>query len=121
MGHGIEEAPDIRVKHQSALRRRQPLTGTSYPFRYLEIGLNLKELATVFLASASRLISSRRMAERILATAANAVDHAVERRVLLVDRIVRIHQVFFRRNLIGARLPVADRRIRQQLLARVRR
>jgi small-conductance mechanosensitive channel len=44
-----------------------------------------------------------------LATAANAVDHTVERRVLLVDWIVRIHQVFLRGHLIGARLAVADR------------
>src|SRR5882672_9622805 len=43
-----------------------------------------------------------------LATAANAVDHAVERRVLLVDRIVWIHQAFLRGHLIGARLSVAD-------------
>src|SRR6266850_3588310 len=57
-----------------------------------------------------------------LATAANAVDHAVERRVLLVDRIVWIHQVLLRGHLIGARLSMADRcGIRQQLLARVRR
>jgi len=48
-------------------------------------------------------ISSRRMAERIFSTAANAVDHPVERRVLPVDWIVRIHQVCSR-HLIGARL-----------------
>src|SRR2546426_981274 len=62
--------PKVRQRHSvtPALRRRQPLTGTSYPFRYSEIGLNLKELATVFLASASRLISSRRMAERIFSS-----------------------------------------------------
>src|SRR6267378_8431693 len=35
-----------------------------------------------------------------LATTANAVDHAVERRVLLVDRIVWIHQVLLRGHLI---------------------
>src|SRR6202022_3512386 len=64
----------------------------------------------------------REVRGRYLATAANAVDHAVERRVLLVDWIVRIHQVFLRGHLIGARLAVADRcGIRQQLLARVRR
>src|SRR6266851_4815974 len=57
-----------------------------------------------------------------LATAANAVDHAVERCVLAIDWIVRIHQVFLRWHLIGARLAVADRcGIRQQLLARVHR
>jgi hypothetical protein len=57
-----------------------------------------------------------------LATAANAVDHAVERRVLAIDWIVRIHQVFLRGHLIGVRLAVADRcSIRKQLLARVRR
>src|SRR5229473_7365775 len=57
-----------------------------------------------------------------LATAANAVDHAVERRVLAIDWIVRIHQVFLRGHLIGVRLAVADRcGIRKQLLARVRR
>src|SRR5216684_8269048 len=57
-----------------------------------------------------------------LATAANAVDHAVERCVLAIDWIVRIHQVFLRGHLIGARLAVADRcGIRQQLLARIRR
>jgi len=49
------------------------------------------------------------MRGQYLATAANAVDHAVERRVLLVDWIVRIHQVFLRGHLIGARLAVADR------------
>src|ERR1700738_4295576 len=59
---------------------------------------------------------------RYLATAANAVDHPVESRVLLVDRIVRIHKVFLREHLSGARLAVADRcGIRQQLPARVRR
>ena len=62
------------------------------------------------------------MRGRYLATAANAVDHTVERGVLLVDWIVRIHRVFLRGHLIGARLAVADRcGIRQQLLARVRR
>jgi small-conductance mechanosensitive channel len=43
------------------------------------------------------------------ATAANAVDHTVERRVLLVEWIVWIHRVFLRGHLIGARLAVADR------------
>jgi hypothetical protein len=39
------------------------------------------------------------------ATAANSFGHAVERRVLPIDWIVRIiHQVFFRGRLIGARL-----------------
>src|SRR4030081_3466986 len=47
-----------------------------------------------------------------LATAANAVDHPVERRVLLVDWILRIHQVLFRGHLVGARLALADRCIR---------
>src|ERR1700730_17066369 len=57
-----------------------------------------------------------------LATAANAFDHAVERRVLAIDWIVRItRQVFLRGHLIGPRLAVADRRLRQQLLVRVRR
>ena len=59
----------------------------------------------------------------MLATAANALGHAVEIRVLSVDRIVRIiHQVFLRGHLIRARLAVAGRRVtRRQLLPRVRR
>src|SRR5258705_779187 len=57
-----------------------------------------------------------------LATAANAFDHAVQRRVLAIDWIVRIsHQVFLRGHLISTRLAVADRCLRQQLLVRVRR
>src|ERR1700722_1952834 len=60
--------------------------------------------------------------KRDLATAANAFGHAVERCVLAIDCIVRItHQVFLRGHLIGPRLAVADRRLRQQLLVRVRR
>src|SRR5258708_37378659 len=56
------------------------------------------------------------------ATAANAFDHAVKRRVLAIDWIVRIsHQVFLRGHLISTRLAVADRCLRQQLLVRVRR
>src|SRR6266481_8045762 len=58
----------------------------------------------------------------VLATAANALDHAVERHVLAIDRIVRIHQVFLRGHLIGARLAAADRcAIQRQLVVRVRR
>ncbi|HXB76971.1 MAG TPA: hypothetical protein VNX23_06060, partial [Bradyrhizobium sp.] len=46
-----------------------------------------------------------------LATAANAFDHAVKRRVLAIDWIVRItHQVLLRGHLIRARLAVPDRR-----------
>jgi hypothetical protein len=57
-----------------------------------------------------------------LATAANAFDHSVKRRVLAIDWIVRItRQVLLRRHLIGPRLAVADRCLRQQLLVRVRR
>src|ERR1700730_6106363 len=56
-----------------------------------------------------------------LATAANAVDHAVERRVLPVDWIVRIHQAFLRGHLISTRLAVPHRCLRQQLLFRVHR
>src|SRR5258708_16365842 len=57
-----------------------------------------------------------------LATAANAFDHAVKRRVLAIDWIVRIiRQVLLRGHLIGPRLAVADRCLRQQLLVRVRR
>ena len=57
-----------------------------------------------------------------LATAANAFGHAVERCVLAIDCIVRIiHQVFLRGHLISRRLAVADRRLREQLLDRVRR
>ena len=57
-----------------------------------------------------------------LATAANAFDHAVERRVLAIDWIVRItHQVLLRGHLIRARLAVPDRRLWQQLPDRVRR
>src|SRR5882672_2216149 len=56
------------------------------------------------------------------AAAANAVDDTVERRVLLVDWIVRVRQVLLGRHLIGARLAVADRcGKRQSLVARVRR
>jgi len=44
-----------------------------------------------------------------LATAANAFDHAVKRRVLAIDWIVRItHQVLLRGHLIRARLAVPD-------------
>src|SRR5438477_625143 len=42
------------------------------------------------------------------AAAANALDLAIERGVFLVERIVGITQVLFRRHLIGAGLPVAD-------------
>src|SRR5258708_19494943 len=63
----------------------------------------------------SRLAEAR---GQCLATAANAFDHAVERRILLVDRIIRIHQVFLRRHLISARLAVADGRLRYRLLVR---
>src|SRR5258707_15695935 len=56
------------------------------------------------------------------ATAANAFDHAVKRRVLAIDWIVRItHLVLLRVHLIGPRLAVADRCLRQQLLVLVRR
>src|SRR5258708_13485128 len=56
------------------------------------------------------------------ATAANAFDHAVKRRVLTIDWIVRIiGQVLLRGHLIGPRLAVADRCLRQQLLVRVGR
>src|SRR6266481_3732184 len=56
------------------------------------------------------------------ATAANAFNHAVKLRVLAIDWIVRItHQVLLRGRLIGPRLAVADRCLRQQLLVRVRR
>jgi len=59
----------------------------------------------------------------LLATAANALGHAVKRRVLSVDWIVRIsHQVRLRGHLIGLRLAVADRCVaREQLLPRIRR
>src|ERR1700731_1567376 len=51
-----------------------------------------------------------------LATAANAFGHAVKRRVLAIDWIVRIiRQVLLRGHLIGPRLAVADRCLRQQL------
>jgi hypothetical protein len=52
-----------------------------------------------------------------VATAANAFDHSVKRRVLAIDWIVRItRQVLLRGHLIGPRLAVADRCLRQQLL-----
>src|SRR5258707_11093767 len=52
-----------------------------------------------------------------LATAANAVDHPVERRVLLVDWILRIHQALLRGHLIGARLATPSPQcLRQRLL-----
>src|SRR5882757_6534912 len=73
-------------------------------------------------AAIASAVQPYRLRRRNSATAANTVDHAVERRVLLVDGILRIHQAFLRGHLIGARLAVADRcGIRQQLLARVRR
>jgi hypothetical protein len=44
------------------------------------------------------------------ATAANAFDHSVKRRVLAIDWIVRItHQILLRGHLIGPRLAMADR------------
>jgi hypothetical protein len=68
---------------------------------------------------------SRRKAlgiSQYLATAANAFDHAVKRRVLAIDWIVRItHQVLLRGHFIGPHLVVAERCLRQQLLVRVRR
>src|SRR3984893_10028989 len=68
------------------------------------------------LSGLSRAIS------QYLATAANAFDHAIKRRVLAIDWIVRItRQVLLRGHLIGPRLTVADRHLRQQLLVRVRR
>jgi hypothetical protein len=45
-----------------------------------------------------------------LATAANAFDHSVKRRVLAIDWIVRItHRVLLRGHLIGPQLAVAER------------
>src|SRR6202162_1083794 len=69
--------------------------------------------------------NSRRKAlgiSQYLATAANAFDHAVKRRVLAIDWIVRItRQVLLRGHFIGPQLAVAERCLRQQLLVRVRR
>src|ERR1700723_2805239 len=48
------------------------------------------------------------------ATAAN-VERAVERRILLVNWIVRIRQVFLRWHLIGARLGIPPRGLYQRL------
>ena len=45
----------------------------------------------------------------------------VERRVLLVDWIVRIHQIFLRGHLVSTRLAVPRRRLRKHLLVRVHR
>jgi hypothetical protein len=54
-----------------------------------------------------------------LATAANAIDHTVKRRVLAIDWIVRIiHQVLLRRHLISTRLAMPDWRLRYRLLVR---
>jgi len=61
------------------------------------------------------------MKEPVLATAADSVDHAVERRVLLVDWIVRIHQIFLRGHLVSTRLAVPNRCLRKHLLVRVHR
>ena len=60
---------------------------------------------------------------RALATAADAFDLAVERGVFLVQRIIRIAQVFLRWHLIGARLTVADWGFgnRLRLICRARR
>ena len=56
-----------------------------------------------------------------LTTATNAIHHAVERRVLLIDGIVRIHQALLRWHLIGARLAMSHRCLRQRLLVYVYR
>src|ERR1700722_3949710 len=56
----------------------------------------------------------------VLATAANAFDHSVKRRVLAIDWIVRITQVLLVGHLIDPRLAVADWR-RQQSAVRARR
>src|ERR1700693_3684222 len=57
-----------------------------------------------------------------LATAANAFDHAVKRRVLAIDWIVRItRQVVLRGYLIGPRLTVAEGWLRPAFVVRVRR
>src|SRR3984893_10285731 len=61
------------------------------------------------------------MKEPVLATAANAVDHAVERRVLVVDWIVRIHQFFLRGHLVSTRLAVPTGASGKHLLVRVHR
>ena len=61
------------------------------------------------------------MKEPVLATAANAFDHAVERRVLLVDWIVRMSQIFLRGHLVSTRLAVPNRCLRKHLLVRVQR
>src|ERR1700693_5856957 len=54
-----------------------------------------------------------------LATAANAFDHAIKRRVLAIDWIVRItRQVLLQGHLISARLAMSDRRLRYRLLVR---
>src|SRR5712671_4499489 len=53
--------------------------------------------------------------DHALAAAADALDLAVQRRSLAVDRIVRITQVFLRRHVTRARLPVADRGFARRL------
>jgi len=64
---------------------------------------------------------SDQMKESVLTTAANAVDHAVERRVLLVDWVVRTHQIFLRGHLVSTRLAVPHRRLRKHLPVRAHR
>jgi len=64
---------------------------------------------------------SDQMKESVLTTAANAVDHAVERRVLLVDWVVRTHQIFLRGHLASTRLAVPHRRLRKHLPVRAHR
>ena len=60
--------------------------------------------------------------EAASATAANAFDHSVKRRVLAIDWIVRVtHQFLLRGTLIAPQLAVAERCLWRQLLVRFRR
>src|SRR5436305_7153590 len=49
------------------------------------------------------------------ATPADALDPAIKRGVLFVHYTVWIAEILFRRHLIGARLPVADRSVAHRL------
>src|SRR5215212_1469729 len=90
--------------HQSAVRWRVPdRSGARRP----------KASALIFERSQASLSGRARCSvrERGSATAANAFDLAVEHCVFLVQRIIRIARVLLRRQLIGARLTMADWRL----------
>ena len=120
----------FRIRIELIFRRRCNLITPSRSCRGLSARCRARRVSqgADSLARIGRPLTARNSGDspagisQYLATAANAFGHAVERCILAIDCIVRItHQVVLRGHLIGPRLAVADRRLREQLLVRVRR